>query len=58
MTTPSSNDPAKANVDDALTALVADLNGIWWIETPDAVVFDRKWLRKNYGPHRRGGDPR
>lgn len=33
------------------TALIADLDGIWWVEVPGAVVLDRKWLRENYGPH-------
>ena len=31
-------------------AFIADLNGIWWVETPDAVVLDPEWLRQNFGP--------
>jgi hypothetical protein len=39
---------------DLMPAFIADLDGIWWIESPDAVVLDREWLRENYGPARYG----
>lgn len=35
-------------------AFIADLGGVWWVETPDAVVLDRRWLRENFGPHAAG----
>jgi hypothetical protein len=39
---------------DLMPAFIADLGGIWWIESPDAVVLDREWLCENYGPARYG----
>lgn len=34
-----------------IRAIITDLDGAWWAQTPDAMVFDAEWLRKNYGPH-------